>query len=177
MKKTILIFGSIAGIIVTTMMVFATYQCYNNQENFEPSMVLGYLGMLLAFSFVFVGIRNFRNNYNGGVITFGKAFKVGFLIALVASIFYVGVWLIEYYYFIPDFMDKYIDFVINQSKAEGLTDAEMQVKIQDMETYREWYKNPLMVILLTFSEILPLGIIVSLISALILKKNPQRINS
>jgi len=172
MKKTILIFGSIAGTIVTAMMVFSTYQCYNNQENFEPSMVLGYLGMLLAFSFVFIGIRSYRNNHNAGVITFGKAFKIGFLIALVASIFYVGVWLIEYYYFIPDFMDKYTDFVIHQAKEEGMTAAQIQAKVQEMETYKEWYKNPLMVILLTFSEILPLGIIVSIISALILKKKP-----
>jgi len=170
MKKTILTFGTIAGIIVTAMMVFSSYQLYHNQEEFEPNAVVGYLSMLVAFSFVFVGIRNYRNKHNGGVITFGKAFKIGFLIALIASFFYVGVWLVEYYYFIPDFMDKYVDFVVNQAKAEGLTAAQIQAKTQEMEMYKEWYRSPVLVVLLTFSEILPLGIVVALISALILKR-------
>lgn len=170
MKKTVLTFGFIAGLIVTAMMVFSSYQCYNNSEQFEPSMVVGYLSMLVAFSFVFVGIRNYREKYNGGTITFGKAFTIGLLIALVASTMYVVVWLIEYYYFIPDFMDKYMDFVVRQGKEEGLTAAQLQVKMDEMEMYKEWYKSPILVILLTFSEILPLGIVIALISALILKR-------
>ncbi len=170
MKKTVLTFGFIAGLIVTAMMVFSSYQCYNNSEQFEPSMVVGYLSMLVAFSFVFVGIRNYREKFNGGTITFGKAFTIGLLIALVASTMYVVVWLIEYYYFIPDFMDKYMDFVVRQGKEEGLTAAQLQVKMDEMEMYKEWYKSPILVILLTFSEILPLGIVIALISALILKR-------
>ena len=170
MKKTILTFGTIAGIIVTAMMVFSSYQLYHNQDEFQPNAVVGYLSMLVAFSFIFIGIRNYRNNHSGGVISFGKAFKIGFFIALVATIFYVGVWLIEYYYFIPDFMDKYADFALQQAKDEGLTVVQIQAKAQEMEMYKQWYQSPILVILLTFSEILPLGIIVSLISAFILKK-------
>ncbi|WP_026705911.1 DUF4199 domain-containing protein [Flavobacterium soli] len=177
MKKTILTFGFIAGLIVTAMMVFSTYQCYNNSEQFEPSMVIGYLGMLVAFSFVFIGIRNYREKYNNGTITFKKAFTIGLLIALIASTMYVVVWLIEYYYFIPDFMDKYMDFVIRQGKEEGLTAAQLQVKMDEMEMYKEWYKSPILVILLTFSEILPLGIVIALISALILKRKNRASSS
>ena len=172
MNKTIVTFGTIAGIIVTVMMVFSSYQLYHNKEEFEPNAVVGYLSMLVAFSFIFVGIRNYRNKHSGGVITFGKAFKIGFLIALIASVFYVGIWLIEYYYFIPDFMDRYVDFVLVQAKAEGLNAAQIQAKAQEMEMYKEWYRSPILVVLLTFSEILPLGIVVALISALILKRKP-----
>lgn len=170
MKKTVLKFGLIAGCIVTAMMVFSTYQLYGNEEKFEPSAVFGYLSMLVAFSFIFVGIRNYRNQHNGGVITFGKAFKIGFLIALIASVFYVVVWLVEYYFFIPDFMDRYADFVLNQAKSEGLSAAQLQVKVEEMEMYKDWYKNPIFLILLTFAEILPLGTVIALISSLILMR-------
>lgn len=115
MKKNVLVFGLISGAIVTAMMFYAVSVCYND-PNFEPNMVLGYAAMLAAFSFVFVGIRNYRNKYNGGVITFGKAFKVGFLITLIASTMYVVGWLIDYYLFVPDFMDKYTQHVLNTAK-------------------------------------------------------------
>src|SRR5687767_1803822 len=106
MKKNILIFGLISGLIITAMMVGATVSCYNNPD-FKGNEVIGYAGMLIAFAFIFVGIKNYRDKYNQGVISFGKAFKIGFYIALIASTLYVLAWLIEYYLFMPDFMDKY----------------------------------------------------------------------
>lgn len=173
MRKTILTFGLIAGIIVTSMMVFSTYQLFTIKEKFEPNAIIGYSGMLVAFSFVFLGIRHYREKHNGGIITFEKAFTIGLLIAFIASLFYVVGWLVEYYYFFPDFMDRYIDFVLIQAKSEGQTVEEIQAKLKEMEMYKEWYKNPVLLILLTIAEILPLGIIVGLISALILKRNQE----
>lgn len=172
MKKTIWINGLIAGLITTAMMVFSSLYCYNN-PNFKGSMVLGYLGMLLAFSFVFVGIKSYRDKFNSGVITFGQAFKIGLLITLIASTCYVAVWLIEYYFFIPDFMDKYSAHVIKEVTESGATAAKIKAEVANMETYKEWYKNPLMVILMTYAEIFPIGLILSLIAALILKRGPK----
>ena len=73
--------------------------CYA-YNNFNGSMVVGYSAMILAFSFVFVGVKNFRDKENAGVITFGKAFQIGFLIALIASSMYVITWMVDYYFFI-----------------------------------------------------------------------------
>lgn len=172
MKKTILINGLIAGFIVTAMMVTSSLLCYKN-PNFEGSMVLGYLGMLLAFSFVFVGIKSYRDKHNSGTITFGEAFKIGLFITLIASTVYVAVWLVEYYFFIPDFMEKYTAHVLKQAAEKGATAAEIQNQTAQMETYKEWYKNPILIILMTYAEILPIGLVVTLISALILKRNQK----
>ena len=84
MKKTVITYGLIAGAIVTAMMIYATYSCYQD-TNFKASEIFGYATMLIAFTFVFIGIKNFRDKQNSGVITFGKAFKIGLLITLIAS--------------------------------------------------------------------------------------------
>lgn len=170
MKKLIFTNGIIAGIIVSIMMVISTvvYKC---DPNMEPSMVIGYAGMLIAFSFVFIGIRNYRNKQNAGILNFGQAFKIGILISLIASTFYVVSWLIEYYCFFPDFMEKYSAMAIKKIENDPhITSAELAAQVEQMNSMKEMYKNPIWVILFTYAEILPLGIIISLISALILKK-------
>ena len=171
MRRIILICGLIAGLIVSSTMVYSMILCYRSNK-FEGNMLLGYASMLIAFSMIFVGIRSYRNKYNQGVISFGKAFRIGLFIALVASSIYVIVWLIDYYLFIPDFMDRDTTHILNQAKSSGATEAEMVTKTKEMAMYTDMYKNPLFVILLTYAEILPVGLIVSLISALILKRKP-----
>jgi hypothetical protein len=83
---------------------------------------------------------------------------------------YVAVWLVEYYLFIPDFMDKYSAVMIEQIKEEGSGLTEMKDKVSEIDKMKELYKNPLFVILYTYLEVLPVGLIVSLICALILKR-------
>ena len=126
--------------------------------------------MLVSFAFVFIGIKSYRDKQNEGVITFGKALQVGALIAFIASCIYVGVWLIEYYCFFPDFMDKYSQSMIDNMKTSELSAIEIKLKTDEINKYREIYKSPIGVILFTFLEILPLGLIVALISSLILKR-------
>lgn len=172
MKKNVLVFGLIAGFIVSCMMVYSVTMCYN-REDFDGSMVLGYTGMLLAFSMIFVGVKNFRDKYNNGVITFGKAFKIGLYISLVASTMYMLVWLVEYYVFVPDFMDKYSAHVLRKAQSDGASQQELQQKAAELAKNTEMYKNPLVVILFTYLEILPVGIVVALISAAILKRKSK----
>ena len=173
MKRNVFVFGSISGLIVATFMIVSTILC-SNDPNYEISMFVGYAGMILAFSFVFVGITNFRNKYNNGIITFGKAFKLGFYITLIASTVYVLVWLVEYYFFMPDFMDKYSAHMIDQAKSSGKSESELSAQLKQIESMKEMYKNPLFVILLTYAEVLPIGLVISLISALILKRKVKK---
>lgn len=146
--------------------------CYSS-GNFEGSMLLGYASMILAFSLVFVGVKNYRDKYNGGIISFGKAFRIGLYIILVASTLYVLVWLVDYYVFIPDFMDKYSAHVINKAQNSGASANEIAAKTKEINTMKEMYNTPLMVVLLTYMEIFPVGLIVSIITALILKRKPN----
>lgn len=169
MKKIVFIFGLIAGVIITAMMIGSVTVCYRNGDFGGGNMALGFLVMAIAFSMVFVGIKNYRDKYLGGQISFLKALKVGLLISLVASSLYVIAWLIDFYIFVPDFLDKY-----EASLRKYATDAKAQAEVDgQMAMYRTWYKTPVGVILATYVEVLPVGIIITLISAFILKKRKK----
>jgi hypothetical protein len=172
MKKNILIYGVISGLIVSSLMLFTmNYMSHcEGSVDFDTSMVIGYASMLIAFSLVFVGIRNYRNKYNNGLISFGKAFKIGILIVLIASTFYVVAWLIDFYFFVPDFMDKYSAHMLEKLKASGTSQVEIDKQTKEMAEFAVMYKNPLVNAAMTYMEILPVGLVVSLISALILKR-------
>lgn len=156
------------GAILCINYIIMVSMMYSNPE-FKSNDLLGYAFMLVVMSLIFFGIRNYRNKMLDGVISFGKAFKTGLYITLVASMLYVVVWLFYYYLFVPDFMEVYTDHVLHQCTSE----AELAEKKEEMETFNKMYENPVWVVLLTFAEVFPLGLVVSLISALILKKKTK----
>ena len=155
--------GLLGSSIVSALLISITMYMKSNPEK-EVSMMIGFAGMLLAFLFVALGIKQQRNASNG-FISFGKAFLTGFWITLIISTIYVLVWLVILYNFFPNFAEHYTDMAIQKANPEEV------VKVtEEMNSFKEMYKNPIMVILFTYLEILPLGIVFSLISALILKK-------
>lgn len=173
MKKNVLVCGLIGGAWLSIMLVYSIYLCYS-REDFEGNMVLGFAGMILAFSLIFIAVRNYRNKYNGGVVTFGKAFMIGLYISLIASSMYVLTWVIDYYLFVPDFMEKFTDHSMKMAQAKGASPAEMAKAEAQMAWYKDMYKSPVMVVLLTYMEVLPLGLVISLIAALILKRKNKK---
>lgn len=176
MKKNILIYGLIAGIVVAILMLLSLNyisHCKGNVD-YNTSMLIGYASMLIAFSLVFVGIRNYRDKYNDGLISFGKAFKIGIMIVLIASTIYVIAWLIDYFFFIPDFMEQYSAHMIDELKAGGASQAAIDKQVKEMANFAAMYKNPLFNALITYTEILPVGLVVVLISSLILKRKVRQ---
>ena len=173
MKRIIIIFGSIAGLIVTSLMLVSISGIFNNSEGGIGSLLLGYASMLVAFSLIFVGIKNYRDKHNDGAISFGKALQIGLLITLVASTIYVVIWMIDNYFFMPDFYEKYSAHLIAKMKSAGATLAEIQKQMAENQKMAEMYNNPFFKAMFTYMEILPVGIVVSLIAALILKRKPK----
>ena len=163
MNNIIIKNGLFGSIIVSALLVFVTMYMRANPEK-EVSMMIGFAVMILAFFFVAMGIKQQRDA-NNGLITFGKAFMIGLWITLIISTIYVLVWLIILYNFFPNFAEHYTDMAIEKASPE-----EVAKVTEEMNSYKEMYKNPIMVILFTYIEILPLGIVFSLVSALILKK-------
>jgi hypothetical protein len=170
MKSIVLKNGVIGGTIVCLFMGMSVYFHSKNLEDATLSYILGFSGMFIAFAFTYVGMKQYRDNVNHGVITFGKAFSIGLFITLLISTIYVLVWLVEYYNFYPDFMEKYTAMEIKNLQSSGLDATVVQAQIEELNQMKESYKNPLFVIEMTYFECLPVGIVFSLISALIARK-------
>jgi F0F1-type ATP synthase assembly protein I len=163
MQNNIFKNGILGGIIVSIAMISMIWYMKAYPDR-EPSAIIGFASTFLAFIFVILGIKQERK-INNGIITFKRAFLTGLGISVVISTIYVLVWLVIYYNFFPNFMEKYCEMVLKNTNPE-----ELAVKTTEMNQMKEWYKNPLMIILLTYMEILPIGVVVSFIGALILKK-------
>jgi len=170
MKRIVWTFGLIAGVILAGLVVAMVPMCMSESADLEKSEIIGYASMVLAFVMVFVGIRSYRENAGGGAITFGKAFKVGIVITLIACAVYVVTWEIVYFNFVPDFAEKYAARVITQMQSGGATVAAVAAKQKELAKFGKLYKNPLVNIGVTFIEVFPVGLIMTLISAAILRR-------
>jgi len=169
MKKNIIVFGLIAGLISCFNLLAITVMGRKDID-FDNGMWIGYASMLLAFSLIFVAVKNYRDRYNNGIISFGKAFRIGLYITLVAATVYVVTWLIDFYYFIPDFAERYSAHVIKQLKESGASVTEINKQTAEMASFQQMYKNPFFNAMMTYLEIVPVGLLVSLACALILKR-------
>lgn len=167
MKKLILTYGAIAGVIVSAMLLI---NFSGSSMNFENAELFGYSSMIIAFSTIFFAIKSHRDKTQDGAISFAKALKIGLGITLVASAIYILAWLVISETVAKDFMTEYYQYTMEQMKSSGLTETEVEEKVAEMEYFKELYKNPIVKIGITFLEIFPIGFIVSLISALILRK-------
>jgi hypothetical protein len=167
MKKTIFVFGGISSIILILFIVGFTVFNWG-------SMIVGYSAMVIAFAFIYVGVRNFRDKFNGGTIGFGKALRIGLGIALLGSTAYVIAWMIDYKLFMPNFAEQYAAIMIKQAHDSGATGAALDKKLAEVQQFRTAYNNPLMVVLYTYAEVLPVGVVISLFTALILKRKTSR---
>lgn len=172
MKKNVWIFGLIAGAINAAWLLSFVFS--GKEINFDDGELMGYTAMIISFAFIFVGIKNYRDKYLNGAISFGQAFKVGLYISLIASTMYVFTWLIEFYYFIPDFGEKYAAYTIEKMKSSGIAQDEIDAQVVKMKSFTEMYKNPIINAGFTYMEILPLGLLISLISSFLLKKKPAQ---
>jgi len=171
MKKTVLTFGLIAGAVLSVFMLLTLP--FLDRIGFDKGEVIGYTGMVLAFLMVFFGIRSYRENVGGGSITFGRAFAVGILITLISCICYVIAWEILYFNFLPDFAEKYTAYMVAKARAAGASQQAIEATVQDMKNMKGILDNPVLNGAMAFIEPFPVGLIITLVSAAILRKKPR----
>ena len=163
MKKIVWTFGLISGVLLSAMMFVSITLV--DRMGLEHSMVLGYTTMVLAFLLVYFGIRSYRDNVGGGTVGFGRAMGVGMLIMLISSACYVATWEVMYFKMMPDFLDKYTAQALAEAKAGGASQQELDKQAREMAEFKEQYKNPLVNVAYTLMEPLPVGIVMTLVSA------------
>ena len=169
MKKIILTNGIIAGVIVSGLMVITHPLVADGTISFDNGMLVGYGTMVLAFAMIFVGIKTCRDQVLQGVISFGQACKVGLLITLIASVIYALTWDIYYRVAASDFTQKYTEHYLEKMESEGASAEEISSMRTEMQNFNQLYENTFIRFGVTLMEILPVGIVITLISAAILK--------
>jgi hypothetical protein len=170
MKKTVLTFGAIASVLLAISVSVTTWILKRNGGHMESGEVFGYLSMLIAFAFIFMAVKSYRDRYLGGVISFKTAFSIGLWVTLIASAAYTITWVILYKGFYPEFMNDYTAHSLQKMQASGKSAAEIQKATADAQDLQAMYKTWLGLIGFTLLEILPVGLLISLISALVLKR-------
>jgi Protein of unknown function (DUF4199) len=168
MKKTVLTFGLIAGLIISVLMDGSVLLA--SKIGSGHSMLLGYANMVASFLLVYFGIRSYRDNSLAGRISFGRAFACGILITLITTVCYVVTWEIIYFNFIPHFMDGYFAAQIHKVQASGLDPATTAARVAAIQHSQQLYQNPFVNMAYTFMEPLPVGLVITLISAAILRR-------
>jgi hypothetical protein len=171
MKRTVLTFGLISGAILSAMMV-ATIP-FVDRIGFDAGEIVGYTTMVLSFLLVFFGVKSYRDTVNGGQVTFGRAFVVGGLIALVASVCYVITWQILYYGFMPDFFQRYQTHLLDEMRKAGATPDAVDRRRAELASFAALYSNPIVNAAITFLEPLPVALVAALVSAGVLRRRRQ----
>ncbi len=168
MRKIVLTYGLIAGAVMAAMMLLTLP--FQDRIGFDKAAVIGYTTMVVAFLMVFFGVRSYRDQVADGSVSFGRAIAVGLSIVVVASICYVAAWELIYFFVAPDFADRYAAFAIEQARKAGASDAQIAARMHDMDEFRRMYRNPFANIALTFLEPLPIGALIALVSAVLLRR-------
>ncbi|MFK8011467.1 MAG: DUF4199 domain-containing protein [Marinicellaceae bacterium] len=169
MKKIVLIYGLMASILIIGTSSFLLWMAQSHSSEW-----LGYLIMIVGFSFTFIAIKQHRDKNLGGIINFSKAFQVGMLVTLIACFFYVVSWEVYYNNVGSNFIQAYQDTYIESLRSKGTPEVEVNAAIKEMSGFAKQYENFFFRVAITLIEILPVGIIITIISALLLRTKKRR---
>jgi hypothetical protein len=130
---------------------------------YRASEVVGYLSMVLSLSMIFFAIRHFRTKHGTGTISFGQGFRIGILITLITSgIFFV--------YSVVYFMIWGNSFKLwaHEHFKATLSSEQFQEYLTQMQ--QPLYNSPVFQGLVMFLTVFFIGLIITLISATVLKR-------
>jgi Protein of unknown function (DUF4199) len=170
MIRLISLYGTVAGLIVAIPMVWLMLTLTPGTAPDEGA-VYGYLAMIVALTAVFLGIKHYRDKVLGGAIKFVPALLVGLGISAVASVIYVIGWEVSLALSGFDFAESYSKAMVEAARAKGASQTELQKAIADAASFARMYQNPLYRMPITFIEMFPVGVLISLISAALLRNS------
>ena len=168
MKKTVLRYGLYSALFIVLFFLIS-WMVFGSNENFALQEIFGYAGIVLALSFVFFGVLHFRNNVNGGSLSFGEGMKVGVMISLIPALAF-GLFDVVYVLWLePEFMDKYYAHM-QREMQQTLSPADYQARLKEMESEKALFNSPAVQFVVMFLTVFIVGIIITVISTLILKR-------
>jgi Protein of unknown function (DUF4199) len=168
MKRTVLTFGLISGLIISVLTGGSLLLA--DKIGSGHSMALGYTIMVASFLLIYFGIRSYRDNDLAGQISFGRALSCGILITLITTMCYVAMWEVLYFNFMPHFMDSYFAAQIHKVQSSGLDSATIAAQVAAIQRSAQLYQSPFVNMAYAIIEPLPVGIILTLVSAAVLRR-------
>lgn len=168
MGKTVLKFGVWSGLAMAALMLAGLP--LEHRIGMSYALLLGYTTMVLSFLLVYFGIRSYREKDGGGRITFAKGLAVGLGITAITCVCYVATWEVVYFGFMPRFMDSYWAAETAKAKASGASEEKIARKLKAIDETRRMYDNPVYNAAMTFLEPLPVGLVMALVSAGMLRR-------
>lgn len=172
MKNPVLKYGLISGAVAAGLMVITGLIFKSSPESgMKYGPLVGYTGILISMLIIYPGVRTYRDQVANGVINFGRAFQVGILITIISCVCYVIAWFFVYHTLMPDFMEQYAAYSLKELQNSGASAEKIAAETQKLHEYKAMYQNPVVTFYMTFLEPFPAGLIVTLISALALRKN------
>ena len=169
MKKTVIRYGIYASLLMVLLSAIDFF-VLAKMASFAVQEVAGYLTMLLSMIFVFIGIRHYRDHVNGGILSFWQGVKIGLLIVLLPSLCF-GLFDILYTEVIhPGWMNEYYAKYLERIKTSTPPD-QLDAMIKKVTAEKEMFSNPLLQFLLMSLTVFIIGFIVTIISAITLRRS------
>lgn len=173
MKKTVLTFGLIGGVLAIMFTFLIATLCDRDMIAFDKAELVGYASMVIALSMIFFGIKSFRDNYGNGTITFWKGLQIGILITSIGSVMYIAgaeLYTVLNPAFGPRVMEKYKEYETNKLAKKGAPQAEIEATVQQMTEMEKMMDNPFVRFGIYLIEIFPVGVIITFLSAALLRR-------
>jgi hypothetical protein len=176
MKTVILKFGLYAAACQIVLLIFSHLFIWLSKSDYDVQEIVGYATILASLSFVYFGIRYYRDRVNGGNISFLKALAIGLLIVLIPSVSFGLTNTLYVLLFDPHFYEKYAAHELEQMR-KSVPVAQLPASMKEMKKEVEFYKNPLVGFAVMFFTVAALGTVITLLSALILTRTKKATNS
>lgn len=167
MKHTVKKFGIYSSVLLIVLFTFSFL--FEDAMSYSTSEIYGYTSIVIALSFVYFGIKNYRDHVNNGSVSFSKALKIGLLITLFASITFGLINLVYTEFINPDFTNEYYAHSVEQYR-ETLPAAEFEVKLVEIESEKDFFANPFVGFSVMAVTVFIIGFIISLLSGLVLQR-------
>ncbi len=174
MRNIVLKYGVISGLILVAM-IYTMMGLVGDTSDFDKWEWIGFISMAGAFSMIFFAIRDYRDKIAGGIINFNYGFRIGILVTIVASFLYVIGWMI-YFNFIDDsFIVRYTEFYERQLNASGKAVADITKEMEAFKKNMADYDNPWVMAMSTFLEVFPIGLVITILCAFLMKRNAEQV--
>ena len=168
MKKDVLKYGLLSGIALAILLALTVP--FEHHTSARWGLAIGYTIMVLSFLMVFVGVKHYRDNECRGSITFARALAAGVLMMLISCACYVAMWEVLMATVERNFAHEYTAGLVKRARNSGLQGAALEARIAEVRKFEAMYSNPLYSAAITLLEPLPVGMVMALVTAGVLRR-------